>query len=558
MKVELLIYGFITIVVLIAIVIYMKKEQLKNAMNKLAADWGRLPDKEFTYDQLETMRGYYDGKCDEGRYYIDDITWYDLDMDKVFLTINNTNSSVGQENLYYMLRNAGVPKEVLEERDRFVEYFMANKDIALDLQYQFSQLGYTKKISVYDYINYLDTFDKKSNLKHYACMLATIFSVIFMIFVDPIIGLLAFLISLSVSFTTYYKEKNDNTAYIHSIKYVVAMLGTADKIAKKNVDMIEKYNAVFVAQNKFFSKLNRNYWLIGKGDVKDSIVDVLLDYVKIITHIDLIKFNNIIGSIKSNKDKIFTLYENLGELEALIAVASYRNYLNYYSKPEFVKGGRFEAEDIYHPLIQEPVTNSISEDKSVLLTGSNASGKSTFLKTLATNAICSQTIYTSFSKKYKADMYNIMSSMALKDNIESKESYYMVEIKALKRIIDAIDDNKKTLCFVDEVLRGTNTVERIAASSKILADMANRNALCFAATHDIELTSILSDIYSNYHFEEEIINDDIYFNYHLYKGKATTRNAIKLLGIMGYSENIIVEAEKMASRFIKEGNWCEI
>ena len=194
------------------------------------------------------------------------------------------------------------------------------------------------------------------------------------------------------------------------------------------------------------------------------------------------------------------------------------------------KGTILEAKDMYHPLVEEPVANSIYENRCVLLTGSNASGKSTFLKTTAICAILAQTIDTVPAHSYHANFFRVYSSMALKDNLQGNESYYMVEIRSLKRIMDAEKEEGATvLCFVDEVLRGTNTVERIAASSRILQTLAQNGVMCFAATHDIELTQLLKDYYSNYHFKEEIIDDDIIFNYRLNKGSATTRNAIRLL-----------------------------
>ena len=109
--------------------------------------------------------------------------------------------------------------------------------------------------------------------------------------------------------------------------------------------------------------------------------------------------------------------------------------------------------------------------------------------------------------------------------------------------------------FVDEVLRGTNTVERIAASTQILKSLTGGKVLSFAATHDIELTHLLEEYYNNYHFEEEISEHDVVLNYQLKKGRATTRNAIKLLGVMGYDERIIREAERMAEDFLKKGAW---
>ena len=146
--------------------------------------------------------------------------------------------------------------------------------------------------------------------------------------------------------------------------------------------------------------------------------------------------------------------------------------------------------------------------------------------------------------------------MALRDDLANSDSYYIVEIKSLKRILDAVDKTgRPVLCFIDEVLRGTNTVERIAASSEILKNLNTGRALCFAATHDIELTHMLEHLYSNYHFKEDVKDNDVIFNYRLYEGRAVSRNAIKLLGVLGYDENVITKADETAKRFLDTGVW---
>ena len=86
-------------------------------------------------------------------------------------------------------------------------------------------------------------------------------------------------------------------------------------------------------------------------------------------------------------------------------------------------------------------------------------------------------------------------------------------------------------------------------------NFANTNTICFAATHDLELTHILEDYYDNYHFQEEVVEDEVVFDYVLNKGRAVSRNAIKLLGIMGYDKEIIEKAEDLANTFLKEGIW---
>ena len=143
----------------------------------------------------------------------------------------------------------------------------------------------------------------------------------------------------------------------------------------------------------------------------------------------------------------------------------------------------------------------------------------------------------------KMSYFRVMTSMALRDDLESKASYYIVEIKSLKRILDSAKEETPLLCIVDEVLRGTNTIERIAASSE---------------THDIELSYILDEIYTNYHFEEEVKEDDVKFNYLLKKGRVTTRNAIRLLKMTGYDDSIVEASKNAVVRFEQEGSWKKV
>jgi len=108
------------------------------------------------------------------------------------------------------------------------------------------------------------------------------------------------------------------------------------------------------------------------------------------------------------------------------------------------------------------------------------------------------------------------------------------------------------------VLRGTNTVERIAASSEILKSLSSKNVICFAATHDLELTELLKDYYDNYHFTEEVLEEDVKFSYLLKNGVANSRNAIRLLSVLGYDSEIVELATKRANGFIASGIWAPI
>ena len=263
--------------------------------------------------------------------------------------------------------------------------------------------------------------------------------------------------------------------------------------------------------------------------------------------------------LQDNKQESIDIVEKIGYLDAVISIGYFRAALPHYCVPELAEGADepLTISEGFHPAISYPVSNSFSQKKGMLVTGSNASGKSTFLKMTAINAVLAQTIHTCAAKSYRGNYYRIYSSMALRDNLASGESYYIVEIKALKRIVDAAAEPSQSplLCFVDEVLRGTNTVERIAASVQILRKLSEQGIYCFAATHDIELTHLLEDVYDNYHFEEEVRDGDVLFSYRLLEGRAHTRNAIRLLEIIGFSDEIIQKADNMAKDFLETGEW---
>lgn len=111
------------------------------------------------------------------------------------------------------------------------------------------------------------------------------------------------------------------------------------------------------------------------------------------------------------------------------------------------------------------------------------------------------------------------------------------------------------LCAVDEVLRGTNTIERISAASEILLALKRSGALCIAATHDLELCTILAGEYAMLHFEETVTDEGMSFDYRVRPGKTETRNAIQLLRLMGLDDEITDRADERAVAFLRTGVW---
>ena len=135
--------------------------------------------------------------------------------------------------------------------------------------------------------------------------------------------------------------------------------------------------------------------------------------------------------------------------------------------------------------------------------------------------------------------------MAIRDDVVSGESYYVREVRYLKRMLDVIDSGKRTLCIIDEILKGTNQKERLAASESVLRYIAERPGFCVIATHDMELVNKLSGFYEPYYFESIIGEDSVSFNYIIRKGLGGGSNALALLKAFGFPKEVLDEADQL-------------
>ena len=560
---ELIIFCVIIVAIFLYVMIrgaWDEKQQKMRYRNYLRASYGSFSEKEYTSEELDRIARFYQRKHAEN--IVDDITWNDLNMDGIFAMMNYAQSSAGEEYLYAMLRQPRLSNEdgSLSRMETHINYMMSHEDDRLDTMMLLNELGKTGKYSIFDYMDYLENLGKKSNIKHYIANLLLL-ACVGIIYVEASVGVMLLIAVACINIVMYMKEKNTVAPYVTTFAYVMRMLGCADQIIHKSYgsEMDDYLRSLQEKRGKFKVFVKDSGMVLKIGNEGGSIGDIILDYIKMVTHIDLIKFNKMLRILQDNKQESMDIVEAIGYLDAVISIGYFRAALPHYCVPELVEGfdEPLTISEGFHPTIAHPVSNSFSQKKGMLVTGSNASGKSTFLKMTAINAVLAQTIHTCAAKSYHGNYYRIYSSMALRDNLASGESYYIVEIKALKRIVDAAAESSQIplLCFVDEVLRGTNTVERIAASVQILRKLSEHGIYCFAATHDIELTHLLEDVYDNCHFEEEVRDGDVLFSYRLLDGRAHTRNAIRLLEIIGFSDEIIKKADNMAKNFLETGEW---
>lgn len=178
------------------------------------------------------------------------------------------------------------------------------------------------------------------------------------------------------------------------------------------------------------------------------------------------------------------------------------------------------------------------------------SGKTTFLRTLALNSVLAQTIFTCFAESFKTPFVKLHSSVRIDDSLLDGKSYYFEEVNIMGKLIQEAEQNCQNMFMLDEVFKGTNTIERIASAKAILSYLNRKNNVVFVTTHDVELSTLLAEEYELYHFSETMDVDGLHFDHLLKAGVLKTTNAIKTLALSNYPHQIIEEANNISERLL--------
>lgn len=519
--------------------------------NKLEADvkgaFDNPPDSKRA-NELESITEYY-RYAEIDSINADEITWNDLDMDEVFDRINTCESSVGEEYLYALLHRQLTPEEAADFR-HLLDLLGSDENLRFETCKALHNLGICNYNSV-----------AKSCLRGAEGMEYIGKSQMYMalIFLPVAAGLLGFLLASGIgavigalagiiaNIAIYCKINLRVERHLGMMKYLCRIMFCVQKLGKASDD---SYYAEFGKLYQPFSSASRLLAKIGKESGGD-LADIAETYLKMFTFRDMYTYAYLRELFTGKQEEINRVYKQVGFLDAVCATLNFRGSSEIWCVPEFTEEKGMCFRKLVHPLIEKPVANDFDITGNILVTGSNASGKSSFVKAAAINAILAQSILTCTAEQFRLRRCKVVTSMAVRDDICAGDSYFVAEIKSMKRIVEQVR-TEYCFCVIDEILKGTNTIERIAASVSVLKEMAETESICVAATHDIELTVMLEDCYRNVHFEETVTDDDVTFDYKIKEGAARTRNAIKLLKVNGFPEAVISAAERLAEKLSEE------
>ena len=521
--------------------------------------------------RLDAIASSHAARCATfGTRALDARTWADLDLDDVFVAIDRTTSTLGQHALYHRLRTAPVG-EHLAEFETLVERLRTS-----DADRERAQLALSRLQDPHGYdVWWLGAADALDRQPWYAVFpvltAATVLLVAAALFSSAaIVPLLAM---VGVNLAVRYATDERTIAIARSFRQLAPLVATAESLRfiddpahasitsalRGDVTSLARLKSIsrWVNGNPFMLSFNSGWLALAAAD----LVEIVYQYLNIAFLLDATGVHIAMSDLAAHRHALLRVVAASGDVDAAISVASYRESLSTWTQPQFGGlGTSLELQDVVHPLLQDPVPNSIvlRAGRGVLVTGSNMSGKSTFLRTVGVNAILAQTIHTCLARSCAAPVFVVRSCIGRSDDLVGGKSYYLAEVEALLSLVEASDAEESCLFLLDELFRGTNAIERIAAGEAVLRELLlnrpdhEKHHVALAATHDGELVDLLDDAFDAWHFGDSIGPDGLTFDHRLRTGPATSRNAIALLRLSGAPESLVSRATNSADRLDRE------
>lgn len=503
---------------------------------------------------IKHLRGEWNGLCETGEEYIDDKHNYSLDLDifgkhSLFGWMNHTHTPMGKEKL----KNALI--QPAKNRDNIIQRQKAVKELSscMEWVHDFRAAGMIENLSNNDekdlirWSRDVDSYYVGNGLKWFVRLLPILTLMMFALayFVQSfpyIYGIILLGIEVTMSLFKFGSRHQRMTSIGNYREQI--------RVFEKMIKVIEEKEF----ESKLLKDLQKQMIYDGKEMASKQIkkLDGIMDMLSLRRMQFYLLFNMItqwdyhcVIALENWKDKYGKYLEgwldSLGEMEALISIATIAYEQPNWVMPTIVDNHRISANDIGHPLIhaRDRVCNNVTfggRYTSLLVTGSNMSGKSTFLRTIGINLVLAYAGAPVCAKDFSCPIMDIYTSMRVKDDIDNKISSFYAELLRIKKIIRATNEGKKVFYLLDEIFKGTNSRDRHMGAKTLIKKLSEDQTLGLVSTHDLELADLSLGSNSrikNYHFQEYYKDDKIYFDYKLYTGVSNTFNAVYLMKQIG-------------------------
>ncbi len=507
----------------------------------------KVPDANAREHDMARVAAYYEDS-DEPMQGLPDRAWADLDMDAVFKKLDRTVSWPGQHLLYARMRREDLSLDALRELEAGVTHVSADSAASTAIRSALAPLD-DGNASVLPALFHGHAPAPPPFARAYPLLSVIGLACLVGAFRWPALIIAVACVALVNAFVRVaMRERIDHL--VPGMRMLPAMLLASRTLGALDHPELARHTAVLrdsAPRLEWLARAAR--WLSFEANSGNEIAGYVYEYVNLLFLLDVTSYAWSIGGIRAERETIRRAYVAMGELDVLQAVATLRAEMRHQTTPVVAAGveRRIAFTDLVHPLLETAVPNSLDlRERSMLLTGSNMSGKSTFIRTIGVNAVLAQSINTVLASSWHAPRVTIRTSIGRADSILEGKSYYRAEVDAIGALF-APTDGVLRLILIDELFRGTNSIERVAAAKAVLGQLERNGDLVIVATHDVELLELLPE-YATYHFREEVRDGELVFDYQLHDGACSTRNALAILELAGFPPAVVDDARRTAAQ----------
>ena len=460
---------------------------------------------------------------------LDEITCNDLAVNEIYQELNNNQTTYGEELFEHWLKSIKGHDELIRvQKDTKI---MLHSDKRLNIYNRLKKIGKQHRGHIItDLWNgfEIDSFLIRNLFK---LILINLSFMICMFIIFPKFLILWISIFLITNLTIYINTNPVISQFSGSINYILAGVSFLNKVKKENLDIL----SIDIPDYEKFKDLSWCTFLVRDGIASansETPVSILLDYMRIFFNFEALSFRITHNIILNNIQDVRKIIYCIGYYDCILNNTKIVES-NETTFTNFIDDKVLDFKEIYHPLLKEPVKQSTKINSGLIITGLNMAGKSTFMKTVAINQLLSTSLGISFAKEMSTNIFKIITSFRINDALLENKSRYFAEAERIAKIIKNVT-NGKCLCFIDEILSGTNSKDRIYGSVEILKQLANTDgSLVLSATHDLEIANNLEGIYDLGYFDGRIEDDNIIFDYTLKPGVVSDRNGLLILEVLG-------------------------
>lgn len=468
----------------------------------------------------------------------------DLNLEEVIHRIDSCLTPIGSQLLYFRikcLRN----RTILEiEEDREFRNYLKDIEIQKNLYSLLNRLRDSAGWLIVGFFTIKAPTHKSIYILSRCLQFFNLFFLALIIlqfnFIVP------FIISLVISAILHYQNKFRLGQFITGFPYILEMIECAN-IIQRDKSMLPKFPSFdFTSEiqslNKIKSKLRFFKTEISLQKDPTAITWYFSELLKIFFVIEPILLHLLLKELPDKSKELESVFRKIGSIDTELNLIELSNKYTTCT-PDFVNLGNISFLNVYHPLVNSPVSNNYDFSGNGVITGSNMSGKSTFIKTIGVNLILGLAFDLCFAQKVSLHYCEIYSIMNQNDDIINGKSLFENEVIDLGQIIQAPANNSLYKVYlIDELFKGTNAVERISITTSVLNFLALSNNAILCSTHDLEITNYLHKSFKAYYFSEKVKNNSLIFDYKIKTGKLKNTNAIEVLKLYNYPNEVIEQA----------------